>query len=225
MTTLARKSKAVVLATKAPAVVKPRTEAEEQLVAEWKENQARLRITLPRFQVTTKNGKPVFDAAGEMDVDLWDAKLARAFGNSLPAAQNHLLNQLLKVFLPDMTIGAGVIAERTNAALGALHGIAPKDTLEALLAVQMVATQKIAIDLLAAGLPSQTTEEAQFRFNHAARLMRLFLLQMDALQRYRGKGPSEQRVVVEHVHVHAGGQAIVGSVSATKKGTGGRGAE
>jgi hypothetical protein len=35
-------------------------------------------------------------------------------------------------------------------------------------------------------------------------------MQMEALQRYRGKG--EQKMVVEHVHVHQGGQAIVGSV-------------
>ena len=31
-------------------------------------------------------------------------------------------------------------------------------------------------------------------------------------QRYRGK-TSEQRVTVEHVHVYAGGQAVVGAVS------------
>ena len=33
---------------------------------------------------------------------------------------------------------------------------------------------------------------------------------MEALNRHRGKG--QQRVTVEHVHVHQGGQAIVGAV-------------
>jgi len=33
---------------------------------------------------------------------------------------------------------------------------------------------------------------------------------LEALQRYRGKG--QQKVTVEHVHVNAGGQAIVGTV-------------
>lgn len=37
-------------------------------------------------------------------------------------------------------------------------------------------------------------------------------MQVEALQRYRGKG--QQRVTVEHVHVHQGGQAIVGAVTA-----------
>ena len=35
-------------------------------------------------------------------------------------------------------------------------------------------------------------------------------MQLEALQRYRGKG--QQKVTVEHVNVNAGGQAIVGTV-------------
>jgi hypothetical protein len=35
-------------------------------------------------------------------------------------------------------------------------------------------------------------------------------MQVEALQRYRGKG--QQKVTVEHVHVHSGGQAIVGAL-------------
>jgi hypothetical protein len=34
---------------------------------------------------------------------------------------------------------------------------------------------------------------------------------MEALNRHRGKG--QQKMTVEHVHVHDGGQAIVGFVS------------
>jgi len=36
------------------------------------------------------------------------------------------------------------------------------------------------------------------------------VLLVEALNRHRGKG--QQKVTVEHVHVHAGGQAIVGNV-------------
>jgi len=45
----------------------------------------------------------------------------------------------------------------------------------------------------------------------AAKLMRTFANQTEALGRYRGKG--EQKMTVEHVHVYKGGQAIVGQVS------------
>jgi hypothetical protein len=48
----------------------------------------------------------------------------------------------------------------------------------------------------------------------AVKLLRTFTMQLEALQRYRGKG--HQKVVVEHVHVHAGAQAIVGSVAPRK---------
>src|SRR5258705_4197220 len=37
-----------------------------------------------------------------------------------------------------------------------------------------------------------------------------YALLLDALNRHRGKG--QQKVTVEHVHVHSGGQAIVGMV-------------
>lgn len=44
------------------------------------------------------------------------------------------------------------------------------------------------------------------------RLARTYAAQMDTLKRYRSSG--QQKVTVEHVHVHAGGQAIVGNVEA-----------
>jgi hypothetical protein len=44
---------------------------------------------------------------------------------------------------------------------------------------------------------------------------------LDALNRHRGKG--QQKVTVEHVHVHSGGQAVVGMVGAPGGGAGGRG--
>ena len=47
--------------------------------------------------------------------------------------------------------------------------------------------------------------------NLAVKLLRTFAAQTEALQRYRAKG--QQKVTVEHVHVHTGGQAIVGAVS------------
>ena len=49
--------------------------------------------------------------------------------------------------------------------------------------------------------------------NRATKLMRTFANQTEALGRYRGKG--EQKMMVEHVHVYQGGQAIVGQVSQT----------
>jgi len=52
----------------------------------------------------------------------------------------------------------------------------------------------------------------------AAKVMRTFTAQLEALGRLRGEG-TKQVVRVEHVHVETGGQAIVGIV----KGGGGGG--
>jgi hypothetical protein len=44
------------------------------------------------------------------------------------------------------------------------------------------------------------------------KLSRTYVVLLDALNRHRGKG--QQKVTVEHVHVHSGGQAVVGMVGA-----------
>src|SRR5215217_8219392 len=44
----------------------------------------------------------------------------------------------------------------------------------------------------------------------ANKLSRTYAALLEALNRHRGKG--QQKVTVEHVHVHEGGQAIVGHV-------------
>ncbi len=46
--------------------------------------------------------------------------------------------------------------------------------------------------------------------------MRLFNDHIGMLAKLKGTA-SQQKVTVEHVHVHEGGQAIVGAVSATKE--------
>ena len=80
-----------------------------------------------------------------------------------------------------------------------------------MLAVQMVATHFAATSALRRLKGSDTIPQQDSNGNLAVKLLRTFAAQTEALQRYRGKG--QQKVTVEHVHVHTGGQAIVGSVS------------
>ena len=56
----------------------------------------------------------------------------------------------------------------------------------------------------------QSFEGRRENLNHANKLSRTYATLLEALNRYRGKGA--QKVTVEHVHVHEGGQAIVGNV-------------
>ena len=57
----------------------------------------------------------------------------------------------------------------------------------------------------------QTFEGRRENLAQANKLSRTYAALLEALNRHRGKG--QQKVTVEHVHVHAGGQAVVGVVS------------
>src|SRR4051794_41564615 len=80
-----------------------------------------------------------------------------------------------------------------------------------MLATQMVATNFCGDAPVTAGEGRRYDPAAGQRRNLAVKLLRTFAMQVEALQRYRSKG--QQRVTVEHVHVHHGGQAIVGAVT------------
>ncbi len=105
-------------------------------------------------------------------------------------------------------------------AVAALRGIGPRDELEGLLAVQMVGVHNLAMEFMErATLNGQTLDGVSENVHRATRMLRTFLAQMEALNRYRGKG--EQKVIVKHVHVQEGGQAIVGTITQNRQGDGG----
>ena len=59
----------------------------------------------------------------------------------------------------------------------------------------------------------QSFEGRKENLNQANKLSRTYVTLLEALNRHRGKG-IQQKVTVEHVHVHSGGQALVGAVQA-----------
>jgi hypothetical protein len=103
-----------------------------------------------------------------------------------------------------------------------LAELQPTTATEALLAAQMIGTQRLAMTFLErALLEDQTVDGVDRNVLRATRLMRLFNDQADTMTRLKGKG-GQQRVVVEHVTVTAGGQAIVGTVIPGGEGAGWR---
>lgn len=99
-----------------------------------------------------------------------------------------------------------------KATIAALMGIAPKDELEGMMAAQLIAAHNAAMEChRRAMLPEQTFEGRRENLTQANKLSRSFAALAEALNRHRGKG--QQKVTVEHVHVHAGGKAVVGNVT------------
>jgi hypothetical protein len=102
--------------------------------------------------------------------------------------------------------------QQLSAMLAALIGIAPQDEIEGMLASQMVAANAAAMECYRrAMLGEQTFEGRKENLTQANKLSRTYVTLLEALNRHRGKGV-QQKVTVEHVHVHAGGQAVVGMV-------------
>jgi hypothetical protein len=102
-------------------------------------------------------------------------------------------------------------AQLRSAAVASLVGIGPRDELEGMLAGQLIAAHSAAMECYRrAMLPEQPFEGWREALTQANKLSRTYATLLEALNRHRGKG--QQKVTVEHVHVHEGGQAIVGSV-------------
>ncbi|MEX2166532.1 MAG: hypothetical protein WD852_05860 [Methyloceanibacter sp.] len=106
--------------------------------------------------------------------------------------------------------GQAVNERLLNFLISAIKSIDPQDEIETMLSAQMavvhVASMTFARRLnRVETIPQQDSAERALN-----KLARTFTSQMEALNRHRGKG--QQKVTVEHVHVHSGGQAVVGLV-------------
>ena len=111
----------------------------------------------------------------------------------------------------------GTISEtHINAALAMIEAAAPKDEVEAALAIQMACAHTAAMAILGKLDSGFGTERRIAAFGSAAaRLMRTFAMQVEVLRRLRSGG--QQFVRVEHVHVNDGGQAVIGNVKKADK--------
>jgi hypothetical protein len=107
----------------------------------------------------------------------------------------------------------GSARDDLQTAIHMLDQIKPEGALQSMLAVKMIGVHNSAVRFLTrASDESQTMEGADANVLRAVRLLRLFNEQLQALASLRGK-TGQQKVTVEHVHVHEGGQAIVGNLT------------
>ena len=103
-------------------------------------------------------------------------------------------------------------ADQQTAILAFLAGVKPADVVEGIMATQLYASHAASMECYRrAMLPGQPIEGKQINLTLATKLTKANAAQVEALNKYRGKG--QQKVIVEHVHVYQGGQAIVGSVT------------
>jgi hypothetical protein len=132
-------------------------------------------------------------------------------GGSQSDDWNHiLLNQVVEALWLKNS-DSETFDRQLSATGAALVGIAPKDELEGMMAAQLIAAHHAAMECYRRAMfGKQTFEGRRENLSQANKLSRTFATLLEALNRHRGKG--QQKVTVEHVHVHAGGQAVVGMV-------------
>ncbi len=135
------------------------------------------------------------------DVAIGSLLLMNALGTTEPAFLNFCWGRSLT---PERKAAKSMSAVSTSCLLE------PKDQVEAMLGAQMAAVHMATMTFArrlahVENIPQQDSAERAFN-----KLARTFAMQMEALKRYRMGG--QQKVTVEHVTVHDGGQAIVGSV-------------
>ncbi|MBU7587977.1 MAG: hypothetical protein KAF42_02050 [Sphingopyxis terrae] len=138
-------------------------------------------------------------------------RLADALGTTSPEFIDEMLSLLAGSFGPSHDRRN---TREINAALAVLDGVKPENEVEAMLLTQMIATNNAAMRCLAS--ISQPFGVDTFG-NLGVKLLRTFTAQAEALAKLRRKGEQTVRVV----HVHPGGQAVVGDVH--NHPTGGRG--
>jgi hypothetical protein len=149
--------------------------------------------------------------APEHDPSKLRGKLKPIGGSISDDWNNVLANQAIQTLWKFENADAGQVNRQRSAALSALIGIAPRDECEGMIAGQLVACHNAAMECYRrAMMHNQTFEGRQENLNQANKLSRTYTTLLEALNRHRGKG--QQKVTVEHVHVHEGGQAIVGNV-------------
>lgn len=98
-----------------------------------------------------------------------------------------------------------------------MKSINPKDKIELMLVTQIVAAHNAAMQAISRA--SNLLKDSNVNivnmgnktFNTASTLMRTYTMQMEALNKYRGKG--QQKITVEHINIADGGKAVIGNIA------------
>ena len=146
--------------------------------------------------------------------DVWRKQLKAAFGTVSDAFVDMALHHLERAArMP----GAGPSNMAINGAIAMIVARAPRDEVEAALAVQMACTHMVMMVMRARvggghGGPHRLPGMA----SAIAKLTRAYCTQVETYRRLRGG--VEQKITVQHVTVNEGGQAIVGAVNSRASG-------
>jgi hypothetical protein len=161
---------------------------------------------------TAKNGQTV--TLGH------EAALQEIFGTQHPEMAEALLGHCLKVLNVKEASDDHPGSDERAFMIAAVAELQPRDAIERMLAVQMAATHVATIRSARWLANSENIPQVQSHYTGFNKLARTFATQVEALRKHRSGG--KQTVIVQHVNVEDGGQAIVGNVETGGAGHGKR---
>jgi hypothetical protein len=168
---------------------------------------AKERLLVPRVKFVGDQMVPDFDHKDKASFLRYLQARAQATGTKDDTLSTH--------FIMKAIYGCGLMEDAQsirsiNAIMANMAEMGPLDASEGMLITQMIAVYNQVMKCMEYAAKAQTMEITEKYINMATKLQRTFTAQMEALNRHRRKGA--QKVVVQHVNVNDGGQAIVGSI-------------
>jgi hypothetical protein len=138
--------------------------------------------------------------------------LAKVFGVKGSSAALELFNQANNCVPGSWRHTFRVVVEMAGS-------LQPKNASQGILISQLIGVHAQAMEAMRRCRITTDPQLQELYSNRSMRLMRLFTQQLELLSRLQGTIAS-QKIVVEKVHVHSGGQAIVGAVETVDRGVG-----
>ena len=184
-----------------------RTSTNKQAATQTQTQQADSSSTNEVTEQATDNEKPAFGLGFNSN------ELQSHLEVDGPGLATHRMKQILSLAWFEKDEGQEKIKERMVDAMKLYESLAPQDAVEAMLCKQMVGNTLAINACFQRAATNRHIDNSTKFLKSAAQLQGQFIKQIAALDKHRGR--NHQKVVVEHVHVEAGGQAIVGNVETT----------
>ena len=187
-----------------PAAPKPYEPTANDLAAVQRLRERRKQKRAPRFEVTYEGDVATVTAAND-DSIYEHANLVDLLATADTAFSAGILGQIANV----ARTGKQLSTRDLNFVLATVRAIDPRDSTEALLAVQMAAIHTATMVAARRLTHCETLAQQDSNSSMLNKLARTFSAQIETLKRYRADG--EQKVTVQHQHVNvSANQAVVG---------------
>ena len=168
----------------------------------------------PYWKVIHNDDGPTEVALDHVDLATASKLLMESLGTVSGDFVQGLMEQVARLSRTD----GQVTEDQLNFIMAFISGMEPRNEAEAMLAVQMAVVHSSTIAASRDLAKAEMLPQYDSAVKAMTKLARTYTTQMETLKRFRSGG--EQNVTVKHVHVHEGGQAIVGNVSSDRVGVG-----